>query len=108
MTTAMLAMLLSLGIFTTRDVVREMSLTYGVDPALSACIVEHESNWNTNLVSKDQDTGLFQVIPSTAAWAAGKLGMAHYDLTNPVDNARIGLWVLKHYPEFYATLYLCD
>ena len=107
MTNALLALLLSLGIITTRDVVRDMSTAAGVDPQLSACIVTAESRWDTNLVSKDMDTGLFQIIPSTAAWVATQMGLDSYDLTDPVTNTAMGLWILERYPEWYSTLYIC-
>ena len=107
MTNALLALLLSLGILTTRDVVRDMSTAAGVDPELAACVVTHESNWDTSLVSAAQDTGLFQIIPSTAAWVATQMGLDSYDLTDPVTNTAMGLWILERYPEWYSTLYLC-
>jgi len=108
MTTAMLAMLLSLGIFTTRDVVREMAVSAGVSPRLSACIIEAESQWDVNHLGDAGEIGLMQILPSTGEWAASKLGMDTYDLYAPVDNLRIGLWILRYFPEFFHTMYLCD
>jgi len=80
----------------------------GVSAELAVCIVENESNWDTNLVSIADDTGLFQIIPSTAEWVAGKLGWDEYDLKDPATNIEMGLWILKRYPEWYSTLYLCE
>jgi len=81
---------------------------YDVPPGLAACIVRHESDWDTSLVGDAGDTGLFQIIPETAQWAAQKLGYTSYDMTNPVHNAEFGVFILKHYPQWYSTLYLCD
>ena len=108
MSTALIAVLIALKLITLQMAVSHMSERVGVDPALAACIVSHESNWDTNLVSKDQDTGLFQIIPSTASWVSGQMGLDSYDLTDPVTNATMGLWILARYPEWYSTLYLCE
>ena len=108
MTNALLALLLALGIISTPDMVREMATREGVNPALAACIVTNESNWNPRLVSKDMDSGLFQIIPSTAKWVAEQMGLQSYDLMDPVTNAEMGTWILKRYPEWYSTMYLCE
>ena len=108
MSNLLLAVLLSLGIISTPDMVREMSIREGVDPALASCIVQAESNWNPRLVSKDMDSGLFQIIPSTAKWVAEQMGLQSYDLMDPVTNAEMGVWILKRYPEWYATIDLCQ
>jgi soluble lytic murein transglycosylase len=108
MSNALLALLLALQVITLPLALNDMAIREGADPALAACIVSHESNWNTNLVSKDDDTGLFQIIPSTAEWVAGKMGLERYDLKNPVDNMSMGLWILARYPEWYNTLPMCE
>ena len=66
MSNALIALLLALKIISLQMAVREISIREGVDPALAACIVQAESNWDPHLVSKDNDSGLFQIIPSTA------------------------------------------
>lgn len=91
-----------------RWTVNEFALHYKVSPRLAACIVQHESNWDPSLISEAEDTGLFQIIPDTAEWVAGKLGYTEWDMTNPVQNADFGTWILKNYPEFYSTLPLCQ
>lgn len=88
--------------------VNEFALHYDVPPELAACIVRNESRWDSELVSEANDTGLFQIIPDTAAWAADKLGYQSYDMTDPIQNADFGVYILKHYPEWYSTLYLCE
>ena len=91
-----------------RWTVNEFAIHYEVSPTLASCIVQHESDWNPGLVSKDNDTGLYQIIPDTAEWAAGKLGWVEYDLTNFITNAEMGTYILKYYPEWYSTLELCQ
>jgi soluble lytic murein transglycosylase len=108
MTLSLIRLLLALHLLTLPMVVADMSIQAGVDPTLANCIVSHESNWDIDLVSKDQDTGLFQIIPSTAKWVAEQMGLDGYDLTDPVTNADMGLWVLARFPEWYSTLPLCE
>lgn len=108
MTNAMLAILLALGIITTPDMVREMAVREGVDPELAACIVQAESRWNVNLIGAAGEIGLMQILPDTGKWAATKVDLEFYDLHEPVHNLTIGLWILREYPEFYHTMYLCE
>lgn len=108
MTTVMLALLLALKIITLQMAVHDLSIQAGVDPALASCIVEHESHWDTQLVSRDQDSGLFQIIPSTAEWVAEQMGIESYDLLDPVTNIEMGTWILARFPEWYSTIGLCD
>ena len=108
MTNALLALLLALGIISTPDMVREMSIREGVNPRLSACIVTNESNWDTNLIGAAGEIGLMQIMPDTGKWAATKVGLESYDLHDPVHNLTIGMWILREYPEFYHTMYLCE
>ena len=107
MTNALLALLLSLGILTTRDVVRDMSTAAGVDPQLAACIVTWESSWVVDEVSTSGAVGLWQIKPETAKWAAGKLGMETYDLVNPVDNTALALYILQEYPTWFLVYEWC-
>lgn len=103
-----IVLLLAARMLTLPAALHEMSIKSGVDPQLAACIVEHESGWDASLVGKDQDRGLFQIIPDTAEWTAGKLGYSAYDLLDPVQNMEFGLYILKTHPEWYSTLYLCE
>jgi soluble lytic murein transglycosylase-like protein len=108
MSNGLIALLLALKIITLQIAVQDMSIQAGVDPALAACIITTESNWDTNLVSKDFDTGLFQIIPPTAEWVAEQMVLAKYDLLDPVTNIRMGLWILKRWPGWFHTIQLCD
>lgn len=108
MSHALISLLLALKLISLPMAIQDMAIQAGVDPALAACIVTRESNWNPNLVSAAQDTGLFQIIPSTAAWVAEQMGLESYDLFDPVQNVEMGLWILARYPEWYATLRYCQ
>ena len=100
--------LLASKLLTLESALHEMALREGVDPELAHCIVTRESNWDTQLVSAADDSGLFQIIPSTAEWVAGEMGIEEYDLLDPVTNMKMGLWILKRYPKWYKTLRYCD
>lgn len=107
MSQSLIGLLLALKLITLPVALAVMSAQTGVDQRLAACVVEHESAWNVTEVSTSGAVGLMQIMPETAKWTAGKLGMTSYDLLDPIDNIRIGLWVLKEYPEWYSTLPLC-
>jgi soluble lytic murein transglycosylase len=107
MTDLILTVLLAAQLITMPMALEEMSVREGVDPTLAACIVTHESNWDTNLVGAAGEIGLMQILPSTGEWAATKVRDGAYSLYDPVDNFAIGLWILARYPHFYHTLYLC-
>jgi len=103
-----LILLLAMIIGDNKWTVNEFARYYNVSPELAHCIVTHESNWDSELVSAANDTGLFQIIPSTAAWVATKLEYEQYDMKNPLHNIDFGVYILKYYPEWYSTLYLCE
>ena len=104
----LVTILLLANMLTLQGDLHDMAVQAGVDPQLAACIVTNESHWDTQLVGRDRDTGLFQIIPSTGEWAAGKLGYQEYDLLDPVTNMIFGLYILDNYPEWYSTLYICQ
>ncbi|MHB9034550.1 MAG: transglycosylase SLT domain-containing protein [Anaerolineae bacterium] len=107
MNTFIVTILLTAKIMTMQSALHDMAVREGVDPNLASCIVAHESRWDPRLVSAAGDTGLFQIIPSTAEWAAAKLDLETYDLTDPETNMQMGLYILKHYPKWYSTLRYC-
>jgi soluble lytic murein transglycosylase-like protein len=48
------------------DMIREVSARYLVDPALVRSVIETESNWNSEAVSRKGALGLMQLVPGTA------------------------------------------
>ncbi len=48
------------------EMIREVSARYRVDPALVRAVIQTESNWNSNAVSRNGAQGLMQLVPGTA------------------------------------------
>ena len=66
----------------------------GEDPALVLAIIQTESRFRENAVSKKGAVGLMQVMPDTGRWMASKLLLVGYEderLFERVWNLRIGI-----------------
>ena len=75
----------------------------GVDPRLVAAVGHVESRWNPRTVGTHNDTGLMQILPSTAQWIASRLGWSEYDLFDPWTNLHMGIWYLHVLHQEYGT-----
>lgn len=85
--------------FPYRQMIIERSSESGLDPLLVAAMIQKESGFDPQAVSKKGAVGLMQVMPDTGCWIAGKMGIAGFTpemLTDPDCNLRIGCWYL-HY-----------
>jgi soluble lytic murein transglycosylase len=81
-------------------------LTYSkkndIDPFLVAAIIKNESAFNRAAISKAGAIGLMQLMPDTAEWIAGQMGLGKFvtqDLFRTDVNIRMGCWYvseLKH------------
>lgn len=64
-----------------------------LDPSLVAAVINVESRWQADAVSRKGAKGLMQLMPTTAAWIAEKTGQAGFseeDLFTPETNIRLG------------------
>ena len=66
------------------SMINSVAKEHNIDPKLISAVVEQESNFNPNAISKKGAIGLMQLMPGTAR----ELGIKHS--TNPIDNIRGG------------------
>ncbi|MCL6595737.1 MAG: lytic transglycosylase domain-containing protein [Firmicutes bacterium] len=70
---------------------------YGVSPYLVAAVVRAESKGRPGATSRRGAVGLMQIMPTTGAWAARRMGMREFGpaaLRDPATNLAIGTWYL--------------
>lgn len=80
-----------------RNLIRSYSIVHDLDPYLVASLIRMESKFDPNAVSRKGAVGLMQLMPETARWAAGRLGLDDFDvshLSDPDTNIRLGTWYL--------------
>lgn len=73
------------------------STEYNIDFYLIASIINVESKYDKNAVSKKGAKGLMQISSQTGQWASEVLSIEDYDddmLFNPETNIKIGSWYL--------------
>jgi soluble lytic murein transglycosylase len=68
---------------------------FKVEPALCYAVIREESFFNKNAVSWAKAEGLMQIMPSTGKFLADRLKIREYDLKNPDDSIRMGIYYLK-------------
>lgn len=78
-----------------RLIVLDVATRFAVDPRLVAAVSTVESKWYARARGSHGDSGLMQILPSTAAWIAPRMGLADYDLFDPLTNLSMGAWYLK-------------
>lgn len=77
------------------NLVLEVAQRYQIDPRLLASVGTVESQWYARALGTQGDSGLMQILPSTAEWIASKMGLRSYDLYDPVTNLNMGAWYLR-------------
>lgn len=82
--------------------VSEVAAEFGIDPRILAAVATVESRWNPRTVGSHQDSGLMQIIPSTAAGIAGGMGLEEYDIFDPRTNLSMGAWYLRRLHQAYG------
>lgn len=84
--------------FPYREEIHHSALEHDLDPNLLAAIIHVESGFDPAAVSAKGATGLMQIMPETAEWAAGIMGFEAYNqdlLFEPDCNVKIGSWYLS-------------
>ena len=77
---------------------------YGLDESLVRAIIKVESGYNETAISRVGATGLLQIMPRTAEWIAGELGVVDYCqemLFDPWVNIEFGCYYLRYLSEKY-------
>lgn len=79
--------------------IQRESRAVNVNPLLVAALVRVESHFQEDDVSHAGAVGLMQLMPQTASWAAGEIGMklrGPIDLSEPTLNVRLGSWYIAY------------
>lgn len=92
--------------------VRANANEFGIDPFWILSIMREESHFKADTLSRSNAMSLMQILPSTGAWIAGKLGEKgfHKEKLWKTDlNIRYGAWYLRYLADlFNGDLYLAS
>lgn len=80
------------------DLVSKYADAHGMEREFVCAVIATESKFSTNTKSGKGAVGLMQIMPQTAEWVGGKLGIddvSEESLKDPETNIRIGTWYLK-------------
>jgi soluble lytic murein transglycosylase len=81
-----------------REEIARWCAAYNVNADLAAAVLETESAGRPRAVSSAGALGLMQLMPRTAEWLAGQLGLGELsreDLFRPETNIRLGVYYLS-------------
>lgn len=91
-----------------KSIIVKESNEYDMDPYLIASIINVESSYDSNAISKKEARGLMQISPQTGKWASEVLNLEGYkeeNLFKAEVNIKIGSWYLnKLFKEFNGDL----
>ncbi|UFP92809.1 transglycosylase SLT domain-containing protein [Gloeobacter morelensis] len=80
---------------------RQWSQQRKLNPLLVASLIRQESRFEPAVRSRSGAMGLMQIMPATARFIAEREPGA-FELTNPVDNLRLGTWYLRYTHERFG------
>ena len=84
---------------TYQDIIEYYADLNNLQPAYVAAIIRNESSFRTDAESGAGARGLMQLMPDTAQWIAGKLGISSFsfeDMYAAEANIRFGTWYLNY------------
>ena len=82
-----------------RDVMKDYVSQQQLDEAWVYGLIRQESRFIADVKSSAGATGLMQLMPATARWVAGKIGLRDYRWTRVSEvetNLNLGTWYLRH------------
>lgn len=79
-----------------RDITRSYAQQLDIDEAWVYGLIRQESRFLNVARSGVGASGLMQLMPATAKWVAGKIGLPGYQINDINDNIRLGTWYLRH------------
>ena len=79
---------------------------YNINPAVVAALINAESGFDKDAVSRHGAVGLMQIMPTTAAWVCGQMGNEYNKnlLTDPQTNIQIGTYYLNYLLQKFVAL----
>ncbi len=86
-----------------KDEIESCADDFSVEGALIASIANVESNFNANALSNKGAVGIMQLMPSTAAWIAGKLDLEYDEkLLYEADyNIKLGSYYISYLINYF-------
>jgi len=88
--------------------IRYYSNKYNLDECLVRAVVKVESGYNSTAISVAGACGLMQIMPKTAEWIAGELGIENFsnqDLFDANINIEMGCFYLNYLFHKYENTY---
>ena len=89
---------------TYQALIEQYAAACNLQPAYVAAIIRNESSFRTDAESSVGARGLMQLMPDTAEWIAGKLGIRPFSFDSMYDaetNIRFGTWYLNFLSEMF-------
>ncbi len=76
----------------------------GISFEIVMALIEHESSYRADVVSKTNDYGLMQINKCNHEWLREELGI--HDFCNPKENIKAGIYILQDISEKYEDIYM--
>ncbi|OON93691.1 MAG: lytic transglycosylase [Candidatus Epulonipiscioides saccharophilum] len=84
--------------------IKEIAKTYNINELFIYSIIQTESHFNANAISRSGARGCMQIMEKTGYWIAQELQIEDYehsDLFNPYINIHIGSWYISRLIQNY-------
>ncbi|WP_047243206.1 lytic transglycosylase domain-containing protein [Chromobacterium subtsugae] len=79
-----------------RDITQKYARQLDIDDAWVYGLIRQESRFITMARSGVGASGLMQLMPATAKWAAKKIGLTHFAVNDIDTNVQLGTWYLRY------------